>query len=78
MADTSTEFLAYHYQPSLPLGVVFTCLFAVSTILHTYQVSRTGSMYMIPLVVGGLLETVGFLGRLVSSTEDYLPFVSTY
>lgn len=73
MADTDSDFTYYHYEPSLVAAIVVTCLFAVSSALHIYQFTRTRAMYMIPLIIGAIIEVVGFGGRIWSSIEapDY-------
>lgn len=69
MADTESDFVYYHYHPSLVAAIVVTCLFAVSSSLHVYQIARSKSMYMIPLIIGAIIEVVGFAGRIWSSIE---------
>lgn len=65
----TSDFVAYHYSPSLALAACFTALFALSTALHTFQLTRTRALYLLPLTIGGLFETVGYTGRVISSTE---------
>ncbi|KAJ6073348.1 hypothetical protein N7467_011433 [Penicillium canescens] len=63
----------YYYTPSSPGAGIFVGLLGVSTLLHFYQLVRTRSWFMIPFLIGGILETIGYVGRLLSSTEapDY-------
>ncbi|KAJ5773781.1 hypothetical protein N7457_008677 [Penicillium paradoxum] len=63
----------YYYTPSSPAAGIFVGLLGLSTVLHLYQLLRTRTWFMIPFLVGGALETVGYVGRLLSSTEtpDY-------
>lgn len=74
---TTTDFVAYHYSPSLALAACFTALFALSTVLHTFQLTRTRALYLLPLTIGGLFETIGYVGRTISSTETYPNFSLT-
>ncbi|OGE50106.1 hypothetical protein PENARI_c018G03574 [Penicillium arizonense] len=63
----------YYYTPSSPGAGIFVGLLGVSTLLHFYQLVRTRSWFMIPFLIGGILETIGYVGRLLSSIEapDY-------
>lgn len=54
---------AYNYSPSLAAGIVFSLLFGLSFILHlirSVQFRRWGSFC---LVIGALVECVGWAGR---------------
>ncbi|KAJ5233665.1 uncharacterized protein N7469_005431 [Penicillium citrinum] len=59
----------YYYTPSTAAAAIFTVLFGLSSIMHFYQLIRTRTWFMIPFLIGGLLETVGYIGRLLSSIE---------
>ncbi|KAJ5316505.1 hypothetical protein PENANT_c019G02459 [Penicillium antarcticum] len=63
----------YYYTPSSPAAGIFVGLLGVSTVLHFYQLVRTRSWFMIPFLIGGIFETIGYVGRLLSSIEapDY-------
>ncbi|KAL4922611.1 RTA1 like protein-domain-containing protein [Aspergillus aurantiobrunneus] len=63
------EFTFYYYAPSAAAGGIFAGLFGVCTLLHLYQLLRTRTWFMIPFAIGGALETVGYIGRVLSSTE---------
>jgi hypothetical protein len=41
------------YHPSLVAGVVFAILFMGTTFFHVFQAARKGSMFLIPLIIGG-------------------------
>ena len=60
----------YHYEPSLVAATLFCALFAVSSVLHSYQMIRTRAMYMLPLLIGAIVEAVGFGARIGSSIES--------
>jgi len=49
----ATEFKFYHYDPSLIGAIIFIVVFFATTMLHSYQLFRTRSWFMIPLIVGG-------------------------
>ncbi|KAL4877389.1 RTA1 like protein-domain-containing protein [Aspergillus karnatakaensis] len=63
------EFTFYYYTPSAAAGGIFAGLFGVCTILHLYQLIRTKTWFMIPFAIGGALETIGYIGRVLSSVE---------
>ncbi|RDW57851.1 RTA1 domain-containing protein [Aspergillus mulundensis] len=63
------EFTFYYYTPSAAAGGIFAGLFGVCTILHLYQLLRTRTWFMIPFMIGAALETVGYIGRVLSSVE---------
>ena len=69
MAASSSDFVFYHYRPSLSAAAVFVAIFGLSTLLHSYQMLRKKTIYMIPLVIGGTCEAVGYVGRVVSHVE---------
>lgn len=50
---TEYEFKFYHYDPSMVGAVIFTIAFLITTSLHSYQLLRTRTWFMIPMVVGG-------------------------
>ncbi|KAE8343242.1 hypothetical protein BDV24DRAFT_172994 [Aspergillus arachidicola] len=63
------EFTFYYYTPSGAAGGIFVALFALSTLLHLYQLLRTRTWFMIPFAIGGTLETIGYVGRVLSTNE---------
>lgn len=44
----------YRYDPIVAPAIVALILFFLTTALYIYQVSRTRTWYMIPMIVGGL------------------------
>ncbi|KAI9159062.1 Protein RTM1 [Paramyrothecium foliicola] len=67
-ADANWSF--YRYEPSVEANVVFIVLFAVSTLLHAFQMWRTKTWYLWALVAGGVCETIGYVGRALGAAED--------
>ncbi|KAH7092864.1 RTA1 like protein-domain-containing protein [Auriculariales sp. MPI-PUGE-AT-0066] len=69
----------YHYDPSGAAAILFAALFLVSTLLNSYQMIRTKTWYLIPFIIGGVLSTLGYIGRWMSSrqTPDWTkgPFI---
>ncbi|CAG7917327.1 unnamed protein product [Penicillium olsonii] len=70
MSSAHGDWVAYTYYPSMGAAVVFVVLFAIVTILHTFQMFRTRTWFFIPLVIGGCFELVGYIGRAMSSKES--------
>ncbi|PYH48661.1 RTA1 domain-containing protein [Aspergillus saccharolyticus JOP 1030-1] len=64
------QFTFYYYAPSSAAAGIFVVLFGLSTLLHLYQLARTHSWSMIPFVIGGILETIGYVGRLLSAQQS--------
>ncbi|KAF2211356.1 hypothetical protein CERZMDRAFT_43551 [Cercospora zeae-maydis SCOH1-5] len=65
-----TDFKFYRYTPSLAGAIIFALLFLVTTALHTYQLFRTRTWYMLPFLVGGFFELIGYIARAISSTQE--------
>ena len=64
------HFKMYYYEPSMPAAIIFIVLFAASTSLHLFQMIRTRTWFLIPFVIGGIMETVGYIGRVISASEN--------
>jgi 4-hydroxybenzoate polyprenyltransferase len=75
--DDPKAFVLYRYHPSKAAAVLFAVLFSFSTILHTYQLIRKRTWYFLPLVIGGLFELTGYIGRILSSNDQWSlgPFI---
>ncbi|KAJ5691084.1 RTA1-domain-containing protein [Penicillium malachiteum] len=65
----AVDFVLYYYTPSAAAAAIFIVLFGLSTLLHFYQLVRTRTWFMIPFVIGGVLETIGYVGRILSSFQ---------
>lgn len=72
MPDSSpnSDFRYFHYDPSLAAAVIFVILFAVSTVWHILQLFRTRTWIMVPFVIGGIFEVVGYAARGVSCKQS--------
>ncbi|PYH78083.1 RTA1-domain-containing protein [Aspergillus uvarum CBS 121591] len=68
--NAAAVFAFYRYDPSMAGAVIFTILFAITTIWHVAQLCRTQTWFFIPFVVGGIFEIVGYIGRGLSSHES--------
>ncbi|CEI67826.1 hypothetical protein FVEN_g9626 [Fusarium venenatum] len=60
----------YRFVPSKEANIVFVVLFAMTTLLHTLQLWRTRTWYLIPLVFGGVCEIIGYVGRVLNANEN--------
>ncbi|KAF4205762.1 hypothetical protein CNMCM8980_003812 [Aspergillus fumigatiaffinis] len=69
--DYKTAIWAYYrYYPSEAAAILFTVLFAMTTFVHLYQLVRHRTWSFIPFLIGGFFEWVGYIGRILSSTES--------
>lgn len=50
------SFTFYNYDPSLPAAAVFVILFALSTLVHIWQMLRSRTWYFIPFLIGCLCK----------------------
>ncbi|KAI7687277.1 hypothetical protein KC353_g20348, partial [Hortaea werneckii] len=68
-----SDFQYYSYVPSMAAAIIFVILFGASTGWHMWQMIKTKTWFLIPFLIGGFLETIGYIGRAVSNTEapDY-------
>ncbi|KAH7130053.1 RTA1 like protein-domain-containing protein [Dendryphion nanum] len=75
--DDPNAWVPYRYHPSRTAAIIFVVAFALTTLIHSAQVVRRKTWYFIPLVVGGLFETVGFVGRILSTNDLWTlgPFI---
>jgi hypothetical protein len=77
--NAPNEFVLYQYDPSLPAAAIFTMLFFMTSALHVYQLIRTRTWYFTALVLGGIMEAFGYIGRILSAqqTPDWTlgPFI---
>ncbi|KAK0197507.1 RTA1 like protein [Armillaria mellea] len=69
MSDSDTTFVLYHYTPSAVAAVIFAAIFFLSSIIHIWRIVKTRSWYFSAIVVGGLMEGVGYIGRLMSHSD---------
>ncbi|KAK4085598.1 uncharacterized protein Triagg1_588 [Trichoderma aggressivum f. europaeum] len=64
------EFKLYHYNPTIGGAVTFVLLFLGTTSFHTYQSFRTRCWFVIPLIIGGIFEFIGYAARGASGKES--------
>ncbi|KAH6614960.1 RTA1 like protein-domain-containing protein [Boeremia exigua] len=73
MADhnDADSYVFYRYKPSLAAATIFVVLFSLTTGLHAFQSFKKRSWFMTPFIIGGLFETIGYIGRILSSKDQY-------
>lgn len=74
-----TNFKKYHYDPSIPAAAIFSGVFGVVSIIMLFQFAqalrnspkedRKKVRSLIPFLIGCLLETFGFIARIVSAQD---------
>ncbi|KAK0240529.1 RTA1 like protein-domain-containing protein [Armillaria nabsnona] len=70
MSDSdTTTFELYHYTPSAVAAVIFAAIFFLSSIIQAWRIFKTRSWYFSAMVVGGLMEGIGYIGRLMSHSD---------
>ncbi|KAI0385980.1 RTA1 like protein-domain-containing protein [Hypomontagnella monticulosa] len=67
---SENPFKLYHYDPTIAGAVFFILCFIGTTGYHTYQLLRMRCWFMLPLIIGGLFEIVGYIGRAMSGQES--------
>jgi drug/metabolite transporter (DMT)-like permease len=75
--DSQGGYVFYHYTPTLAGAIVFIIIFLITTLAHVLQVARRRTWYFIPVVIGGLFETIGYVGRAISHQDKgkMAPFI---
>jgi len=63
-------FVLYRYHPSLPAAIIFAALFFATTSLHIFQATTRRTLYFLPLVIGGVFEFVGYIGRALAHYHE--------
>ncbi|KAI9716839.1 MAG: hypothetical protein M1828_007500 [Chrysothrix sp. TS-e1954] len=50
----------YAYSPNVGAAILYVVLFGLATLLHSYQVFRRRTLFFIPLIIGSIMETIGY------------------
>lgn len=50
-------------------AAIFVVLFALTTGLHIFQTTKKRSWFMVPFIIGGLFQAIGYIGRVLSSKD---------
>ncbi|GAQ39920.1 RTA1 domain protein [Aspergillus niger] len=67
--DSHVSFVLYRYTPSIPAAAIFTAVFIILAIVHTYMAFRYRSKYFIPFIIGLLFEAAGYIARIFSHND---------
>ncbi|KAL7912368.1 RTA1 like domain-containing protein [Trichoderma velutinum] len=70
ISSSIQEFKLYHYNPTIGGAVAFVLLFLGTTSLHIYQSFRARCWFVIPFIMGGIFEFIGYAARCVSGKES--------
>ncbi|KAI8193559.1 hypothetical protein KHU50_012480 [Colletotrichum sp. SAR 10_65] len=65
--------LFYPYTPSKAAGVIFLFLFAGISLYHIFLIRKFKTKYFIPMVLGGICDTFGHLGRAWAGSAPLSP-----
>lgn len=64
------EFSLFNYKPSLAAAAIFVALFAITTGYHGFQAFKRRTYFFIPLIIGGIFEVVGYVGRALATKNE--------
>ncbi|CAH0025181.1 unnamed protein product [Clonostachys rhizophaga] len=70
MSSDEISFELYRYGPSLAAAMTFIARFLLVTIVHAYQMLRTRTWFIIPFVIGGCCQWIGYIGFTNSHNKD--------
>lgn len=65
------DFNIYGYDPSLVAGVIFLVCFGLATLIQAGRVYRSRIWWLVVLVLGGVTEILGWVGRTWSARNVY-------
>ncbi|KAM5344625.1 hypothetical protein ACJ41O_013160 [Fusarium nematophilum] len=71
------DFYLWSYVPSISAAIIFTIVFLVLSVAHTWKMVRCRLWFCIPFTIGGYMEVVGFIGRIAShnATDSLMPYI---
>lgn len=67
MAEETPRY--YDYNPSEVAAIIFIVLYFLSTFWHIWQALRARSLFMIPFIIGGFFESIGYVGRAIGENR---------
>ena len=68
----------YGYDPSIALNVISLILFVIGSVIVGYLNIKSRHWYMMPVMIGGLIEAVGFAARTYSGSDGNTGKVGPY
>ncbi|PYH89603.1 RTA1-domain-containing protein [Aspergillus ellipticus CBS 707.79] len=63
------EYRLYHYAPSLVAAIAATACFGLITTCHLIHYFAQRTWFFTPFILGGIFETIGYLGRIINSQQ---------
>ncbi|CAK1364858.1 unnamed protein product [Cercospora beticola] len=70
MGPNDATIIIYGYTPALAVGVLGVVLFFIAAVAHLYLLIRHRTWYFTPMLVGTIMEIVGYTFRLLSSQQN--------
>ncbi|KAF2213965.1 hypothetical protein CERZMDRAFT_95991 [Cercospora zeae-maydis SCOH1-5] len=70
MGPNDATIIIYGYTHALAVGVLGVVLFFLAAVAHLYLLVRHRTWYFTPMVVGTIMEIIGYTFRLLSSQQD--------
>lgn len=67
MGPNDASIIIYGYTPSLALGILGVVLFSIATAIHLWLLLRYRTWYFTPIIVGTIMEVIGYVFRLLSN-----------
>ncbi|KAJ5775377.1 uncharacterized protein N7511_000388 [Penicillium nucicola] len=69
----SNGYVLYNYTPSVGAAIAAIVLFSLATIVHIFLAFKHRLRFLIAFIIGGILETVGYVARAISAKQapDY-------
>ncbi|KAH6884869.1 RTA-like protein [Thelonectria olida] len=63
------EYTLYKYEPSPAAAMIFLIAFGLASLWHTWIIFRRKAWYFTPLLLGCIVETMGYVGRFLSASN---------
>ncbi len=58
------------YDPSLAAAIIISHVYFMTTVVHIFQASHYRILFCIPLIIGGVWETVGYAIRAAGTRNE--------
>ena len=52
----NSDFILYHYTPTLVGAIIFAVLFSATSLHHSIQLIRYRAWFMVPVLIGGICK----------------------